>query len=55
MEYFPIALEKTKLYQAELAAQEEQYNAEQAAKKAAKKEARRAARSLEASEDGGAE
>ena len=54
MEYFPIALEKTRLYQAELAAQEEKYNAEQAAKKAAKKEARRAARLAEASEDGGA-
>ena len=37
MEYFPIALEKTKLYQAELAAQEEQYNAEQAAKKPRKR------------------
>ena len=54
MEYFPIALEKTELYQAELAAQEEKYNAEQAAKKAAEKEARRAARLAEASEDGGA-
>lgn len=54
MEYFPIALKKTKLYQTELAAQEEKYNAEQAAKKAAKKEARRAARLAEASEDGGA-
>ena len=54
MEYFPIALEKTRLYQTELAVQEEKYNAEQAAKKAAKKEARRAAHLAEASEDGGA-
>lgn len=37
MEYFPIALEKTKLYQAELAAQEEKYNAEQARKKPRKR------------------